>query len=279
MANQSILRNQVLVLSLLTPAANLHAQSPNQVALNGFQGHGDQTIDAFLQHLRPVPLTAEERSKVLASLPRDGEVRPSPKQRAKIAAAECVLDYSARGGAIAVKVIDLDFAFAGLYYRSVVLISARALDLLDTDEFAAIMAHEVGHDYDWNDYRMAIQRDDVDRMRQLELKADGIAVLTLQRVGIDTERLVSAVQKWTRYNQLLDADQRPAASASALAADARYVPLKERVTFIRAVARLHWAGGSRRAMPPWSHKCRQRTLATPMERIEHLTSCGQGFCH
>ena len=112
--------------------------------------------------------------------------RPSPKQRAKIAAAECVLDYSARGGGIAVKVIDLDFAFAGLYYRSVVLISARALDLLDTDEFAAIMAHEVGHDYDWNDYRVAIQRDDVDRMRQLELKADGIA-------GTD------ASTRWDRY--------------------------------------------------------------------------------
>ncbi len=140
-----------------------------------------------------------------------------------------------------------------------------------------VMAHEVGHDMTgtttgWPSNVMM-------STGQLELKADGIAVLTLQRVGIDTERLVSAVQKWTRYNQLLDADQRPAAIASALAADARYVPLKERVTFIRAVARLHWAGGSRRAMPPWSHKCRQRTLATPMERIEHLTSCGQGFCH
>ena len=51
----------------------------NQVVLNGFQGHGDQTIDAFLQHLRPVPLTAEERSKVLASLPRDGEVPSIPE--------------------------------------------------------------------------------------------------------------------------------------------------------------------------------------------------------
>jgi hypothetical protein len=67
-------------------------------------------------------------------------------------------------------------------------------------------------------------------MQELELRCDGIAVLTLRRVGIDTENLVSAVQKVTRFNQL----------RNAVASDTSYVPLKEQIMFIRAIAGLSW---------------------------------------
>ena len=68
-------------------------------------------------------------------------------------------------------------------------------------------------------------------MRQLELRSDGIAVLTLRRLGLDPERLVSAVQKVTRYNERRHATERAEA----------YVSLQKRVQFIRAVAGLAWA--------------------------------------
>ena len=67
-------------------------------------------------------------------------------------------------------------------------------------------------------------------MQELELRCDGIAVLTLRRVGIDPENLVSAIQKVTRFNQLRDT----------VASSARYVSLKERVRFIRTIAALEW---------------------------------------
>ena len=38
------------------------------------------------------------------------------------------------------------------------------------------------------------------RRQELELRADGLAVLTLRAAGINPERLVSAVQKTMRYN-------------------------------------------------------------------------------
>ena len=46
-------------------------------------------------------------------------------------------------------------AFAGLHERTVLLISREALRLFDTNEVRAIGAHELGHDYLWDDYEEA----------------------------------------------------------------------------------------------------------------------------
>lgn len=203
---------------------------PSRAVIDDLKAHTDQTIDAFLAGLRPMPLDAAARSQVIATLPEKGNLRPSRAEGDRIAAAERVLDYSARRGIITVRVIELDYAFVGLYFRTVVLVSRQALAVVTPDEFAALVAHEVGHDYDWDAYWTAMQQHDHARMRQLELRADAIAVLTLQRNGVAPDRLISAVQKVTRYNERL--------GATANAED--YVSLAERVPFIREVAGLAW---------------------------------------
>ena len=76
-----------------------------------FEGHSDETIDAFLMRLRTVPLDGDSRAKVIASLPKEGEVRPSRKDGEKLSAAQRILDYSARSGAVTIKVVELDSAF------------------------------------------------------------------------------------------------------------------------------------------------------------------------
>jgi hypothetical protein len=220
-----------------------------QTVLHAFEDHGHQTIDAFLMSLRPAPLEPADRSQVLVTLPND-DVRPSRSQIEKIAAAQRVLDYSDRKGAIAIRPIIVDAAFVGLYFRAVVLASTRTLDILNAEEFAALVAHEVGHDYHWNGYWTAIEQHDVVRLRELELWSDGIAVLTLERIGIDSERLASAVEKQTHYNQVQDAVVRAGMPAPAQAAADRYVPLSQRVAFIRAIARLPWGrSGVMKARP------------------------------
>src|SRR5262245_3136273 len=88
-----------------------------------FEGHGNETIDAFLMRLRQGPLDEASRATVIASLHKDDEVRPSRKDGEKLSAAQRVLDYSARPGAVSIRVIDGDSAFVGLYYRTVVLVS------------------------------------------------------------------------------------------------------------------------------------------------------------
>lgn len=106
------------------------------------------------------------------------------------------------------KVIDVGHAFIGLHASSVLLASRDALSLVSSDEFAALVAHEIGHDYMWQEYRSAMNRKDCKKMQDL----------------------VSAIRKVTRFNQLRDT----------VASSARYVSLKERVRFIRTIAALEW---------------------------------------
>ena len=216
------------------PADQDVRSSSGKAALAFFEGQTGDRIDTLLSRLRPDPLDPASRAQVIASLPKDGELRPSRSEMEKIAAAERILDYSARKEAITVKVIDLDSAFTGLYYRTVLLVSRQQLAILEADEFAALAAHEVGHDYDWNAYWTAIQEKDHARRQVLELRADGLAVLTLRGAGIDPERLVSAVRKTMRYHD----GRGEAANAD------DYVSLQERVAFIRAIAALAWPKSS-----------------------------------
>jgi hypothetical protein len=211
-------------------------------ALAFFEGHSDETIDAFLMRLRPDPLDEASRAKVIASLPSEGNLRPSRKDGEKLSAAQRILDYSARSGAVTIRVVDLDSAFIGLYYRTVVLVSAKALSLLAAEELAALVAHEMGHDDDWNEYWAAMQAHDSGKMRELELKADGLGVLTLEHLGISPERLVSAVQKMMRYNDWRDrsAGATPQSGIASGTGD-RYVSLDDRLAFIRALAQIRWA--------------------------------------
>jgi Peptidase family M48 len=206
-----------------------------------FERHNDETIDAFLMRLRAAPPDEASRAKVVASLPSKGEVRPSRKDREKLSAAERILDYSGRSGVIMLKVIHGDSAFVGLYDRAVVLVTQEALNILEADELAALVAHEMGHDGDWDAYVTAMQEHQIERMRELELKSDGIAVLTLQRLGLSSERLVTAVRKMMRYNDWRDrmAGVTPQAGGTLTNAE-RYVSLTDRVAFIRAVSQVKW---------------------------------------
>ena len=208
-------------------------------ALAFFEGHSEKTIDAFLMRLRPAPLDEASRAKVIASLPQEGEIRPSRKDRKKLSAAQRILDYSAPAGAVTIKVVDLDSAFVGVYYRTVVLVSGKALALLSADELAAAVAHEMGH-ADSNEYATALQAGGSETVRELELKADGIAVLTLEHLGSSPDRLVSAAQKLMHCDDSQDRTT-GATPQPALSACDRYVSLDDRIAFIRAVAQIRWA--------------------------------------
>jgi len=220
----------------------------SQKMLAFFRDHGDQTADVFIRQLRPDPIDPVSRARAIESLPREGEIAPSAKDRAKLVTAERMLDYCARRGAIDIKVVEMDQPFVGLYRRSVILVSARALALLNREQLAALVAHELGHDYDFDAYTNALERGDNARMRELELKSDALAVLTLEQMGISPDRLIDAIRKIMRA-----IGQREHAGGGAGPADGsastrdRYVPLSERIGFIRAIAHLRWGTSPARA--------------------------------
>jgi Zn-dependent protease with chaperone function len=202
-----------------------HPRDPVSRALAFFeasQGDGE----AFLRQLRPAPVSAAVRAAIVAALPHEGELEPTDRERAKIATLDAVFEFHERKGSIVVKVIDVGHAFVGLHARTVLLLSRDALSLVRPEELQALAAHELGHEFFWDEYQAA-RRDDPVHLQELELRCDGVAVTTLRALGRGPEALVRAITKLTRYNERLDA------TASA----ASYVSLKDRKAFIEAITR------------------------------------------
>jgi hypothetical protein len=192
---------------------------------------------AFTQLLetnRPAAVSAEAKAVILRSLPLEGEVtRLNASNHEKLAALLPVLRAVQRDAVYEIKVIDVPQAAIGIYARAVILISENALELLDTAELQAMVAHEAAHEYVWEERERASQRGDTTQLRNAELICDAIAVVTLRRLGIDTSPLMSGFDKIMRFNR----------SRLGMAVNEKNYPsLEERQAFAREVRA--WISGA-----------------------------------
>ncbi len=155
-----------------------------------------------LDACRPSAVTVEEKARVLQFLPAEGAVTQlSGDERRKLEAIEPVLRAHKRIGTYEVRVISVPQAWTGLYERAVLLISLPALRLATPDELAALVAHEIGHEYVWQQFADAKARRDTERLRELELICDAIAVRTLVGLGKPPTLLQTAIEKTSWYNR------------------------------------------------------------------------------
>jgi len=204
---------------------------------------------AFAQWLeteRPQAVPEQDRAKILLTLPTEGEVTnlgAAPLR--KLAALGELLRASGHGSDYNIKVIDVPQARIGVFQRSVIVISENALALTDGEELQALMAHELGHEYIWAEHQRASERADDTRLKQLELMCDAIAIVILDGLGLDPSRLITGVEKITRYNREF---------RGPVVDDRGYPTLSERRAFARAVTA--WVAGATRtvAKPAILHK-------------------------
>ena len=200
-----------------------------RAALQYFEPALDAGFLPFLIQLRRPAPPSIFRAKVMKELPKEGNLAPTAQQAVKLAILPLVLAFHGRKEDMEFRLVaGGGLAFAGLEQRTVLLITREALELLDRDELLAVAAHELGHDYVSDEYEEAQERGDNLRLQELELRCDGIAVITMDRLGVDVARLVSAATALRRHNQRVFGKTD----------DGRYVPLDQRVQFIRAMARL-----------------------------------------
>lgn len=173
----------------------------------------------FFHPCRPEPIGAFEKEQVLRSLPAAGEVTAfSRSEQKKLSAIDAVLRLHERSTVYTVKVVDIGPATTALHGRAVVLITHPALAVLSTEELQALIAHEVGHEYVWQQFAAARRRGDTARLRELELICDTIAAETLRRLNVPPERLFTALIRIAAYNQerfgeILNTDDYPELSA------------------------------------------------------------------
>jgi hypothetical protein len=205
MANQSISRNQVLAVSLLALAATVHAQSPGSVTSRvlAYFDHlsKEHHLDEYLTRARPTPVSANYKAAALANLPPTSNVQLSAENQAKLAALAPILEFYDRRGIIEPRVIgDNETTFIGLYERSALIITQKALNLFSKQEIQAVVAHELAHEWYWDEYRLARESNQDDKVQEIELRCDGIAILALVRLRLSPSQLISALQKLGQYD-------------------------------------------------------------------------------
>ena len=215
-------------------AAGLQPGSPADRAFRFFADLRIISAEAALESLRPIPISPEEKRRELSSLPRVGQLQPTPDEAAKLGSIQRVLIYHKRQDVFEAKVIDLPQAGVVLHARSILLISRPALRELSATELQAAVAHEAGHEYFWADFEH-LREGDATARQELELRCDAIAVLTLLDLGLDPGELVSAVRTVTRFNERI----------GATLAEGDYPSEAARAQFIRRVADAHRRTGSR----------------------------------
>ena len=187
------------------PAETQSDPSPPTEALRFFEGVPEGSTGAtILRTLRPSPASPADRAQALADFPKESQksvLEPTATERAKLAALDVILAYHERLQVYQIKVIDVPMAAVNRYPPAVVLISRPALRLLSVPELQATVAHEIGHEY-FQDYADLRARQDTVGLQVLELKCDGIAVLTLLELGIEPVHLYRATEKMGRFNEV-----------------------------------------------------------------------------
>lgn len=206
------------ILVSVAPAASAQDDLVLEPALHYFTRHDAGDIFELFDSVRPAAVSDAERGRILAMLPAEGNKRDlNTAQLKKLSAVRRVLEVHRREAIYVIKVIQVPQAAVALHARAVVLVSERALDLLDAAELQALVAHEVGHEYFWGEYFRARRDNSQSSLRRLELLCDGFAVITLERAGVNPKRLTSALEKIVRYNRdrfgvALNEDDYPAVS-------------------------------------------------------------------
>ncbi len=194
-------------------------------ALQFFSEIKDANFDVYLKRVRLPKVNAEFKAQVLAQLANAEIVKPSEKMQAKLTALTPILQYHEREAVLEIKVINARAAFVSFQGRSVLLITENMLRLLSTEELQAVVAHELGHEYFWGELMAARQQKQHAMMREIELRCDGIAVIALERRGLDATHLIAALTAMRAFNaQVVTTDARP------------YPESKERYEFIRAMS-------------------------------------------
>lgn len=188
----------------------------------------------MLDSHRPRPVPPELAASVVATLPTEGEVkRLTVSDMQKLESVSAVLRPHEREKVYLIKVVDSPQARVGLHARFIVVASNTALRILSPVQFQAIVAHEIGHEYVWDEYESARRKGNTSRLRALELFCDGVAAVTLARIGVAPAELLDALR-------LLDASDR---RNGIVLEDNSYPTLAERADFAQQIAT--WLKGDR----------------------------------
>lgn len=100
------------------------------------------------------------------------------------AALQPVLDYHGRSK-LPIVVLRSEQPKAYLVERAAIIITTRMIAIASEEEIRGILAHELGHEYVWEERFKALAAKDWQLIRECELFCDAVAAFTLKEMGHD----------------------------------------------------------------------------------------------
>jgi hypothetical protein len=119
-----------------------------------------------------------------------------------------VLELYGRSGKLVLFLYRNDLPLARLWRGCVVAVSDGLAEPLYDDELAGILAHELSHSYFEDEMAEALRAQNAFSMRVVELKCDGVAILSLKLLGLAPAGYVKGlrrIQSITKRQGLSDA--------------------------------------------------------------------------
>jgi len=168
--------------------------------LQYFEKTGNGDLGDYLKSIRTTGISPEQRARLVTMIRKEDMVSPSPQRQSKLNALRPILEYHERS-AIEVKILRLGLAWAGMLEGAAVLVSEEALDILTPEELQAVVAHELGHEYFAAEYEAARQSKQYDKVKEVELRCDALAIITLKSLGLNPSSFLSALSRLTQFNE------------------------------------------------------------------------------
>ena len=198
-----------------------------QKALQYFAKTEQGDFEDFLKSIRPAGVSADRRVRLLASIKKEDIVSPSARRQAKLDALRPILAYHDRAG-IEVKILRLGLAWAGFLEGAAIVVSEEAVDILTAEELQAVVAHELGHEYFATEYEPARNNKEYDKVKEVELRCDALAIITMKSLGLNPSTLLSGISALTKFNEGRGVRNNPDLVTS----------LNERLRFCQAITKL-----------------------------------------
>jgi predicted SprT family Zn-dependent metalloprotease len=199
MFKQVALAAILVILSTITPAAQpstkLNSDSrangkseellPNPEATRAIARLGDLSPAAIRDHLRRMRLPAYLPGSFLVNKIVEAQRLPiaeSKRVDRLKTALQPVLDYHERGQ-MPIVVLRSELPKAYLVERAAIIITTRMMVIASDEEIRGVVAHELAHEYVWDERVKAKMEKDGELMRECELFCDAVAAFTLKEIG------------------------------------------------------------------------------------------------
>ena len=179
-------------------ASNAGTANAGTAALAYFDKVRGGSFASYLKSIRPRQLSPELKTKLIAIFPKQDIVQPSGKGLEKLAALDPVLEYYGRRSVVDLLVVRMGQPLVLFLAGAAVVISEEALGLLSAKELQAVVAHEMGHEYFWNEWQTARLNREYEKIQEIELLCDGMAIVALSQLGLEPQTFIVAITKITR---------------------------------------------------------------------------------